>query len=118
MGSDSETEKIVKKTKPKPKPPSSPEKPNALSVLMQSRQNKEENKPKKPRAKKESGATTKKETVKKETKTVKRPKPLDDSDDDEIAILSTSPIANKKARTQRDGAAKKTYHISDDDDLD
>jgi len=84
---------------------------------MQNRQNKEENKPKKPRAKKEPGATTKKETVKKETKTIKRPKPLDDSDDDEIAILSTSPIANKKARTQRDGAAKKTYHISDDDDF-
>jgi len=120
MGSDSDTEKKIKKTKPKAKP-QSPEKKNALSVLMQNRHAKDENKtekPKKPRVKKEPGATTKKETAKKETKTAKRPKPLGDSDDDEIAILSTSPNAIKKARTQRDGAVKKTYHISDDDDFD
>ncbi|CAF4129449.1 unnamed protein product, partial [Rotaria sp. Silwood2] len=118
-GNDSGTEKKIKKTKSKPKV-QSPEKKNALSVLMQNRQNKDENKtekPKKPRAKKESGATTKKETVKKEIKTAKRPKPSA-SDDDDIAIISTSPNATKKARTQRDGAAKKTYHISDDDDFD
>ncbi|CAF0743650.1 unnamed protein product [Rotaria sordida] len=120
VGSDSEIEKKIKKTKSKPKIPS-PEKKNALSVLMQNRQNKDENKtekPKKPRTKKDPDATTKKETVKKETKTAKRPKPTAESDDDDITILSTSPSANKKARTQRDAAAKKNYHISDDDDFD
>ncbi|CAF3458364.1 unnamed protein product [Rotaria sp. Silwood1] len=176
VGSDSEIEKKIKKTKSKPKI-QSPEKKNALSVLMQNRQNKDENKtekPKKPRAKKEPSTTTKKETVKKETKTAKRPKPSvsDDDDDiaiisaspnatkkvneilsigfakkepstttkketvkketktakrpkpsvsdddDDIAIISASPNASKKARTQRDGAPKKNYHISDDDDFD
>ncbi|CAF2092079.1 unnamed protein product [Rotaria magnacalcarata] len=124
-GSDSDKEKKVEKlkpkSKPKPKPKSSPEKQNALTVLMQNRQSNTENKtdkPKKPRTKKEVDVGTKKETVKKETKTAKRPKPVVESDDDDdIAIVSTSPNATKKARTQRDGGAKKNYHISDDDDF-
>ncbi|CAF3762190.1 unnamed protein product [Adineta steineri] len=120
-GSDSESEIKIKKAKPKPKVQLAEK--NALNVLMQNRQNKDENKtekPKKPRVKKEPGATTtKKETVKKETKTIKRPKPLAESDDeDDIAILSTSPAGNKKARIQRDKTDKKNYHISDDDDFD
>ncbi|CAF5035413.1 unnamed protein product, partial [Rotaria socialis] len=67
---------------------------------------------------KESDATKKKETIKKEPKkAVKRPKPSD-SDEEDIPILSNTPTPTKKSRTQRTVAAKKSYHISDDEDMD
>ncbi|CAF3975644.1 unnamed protein product, partial [Rotaria sp. Silwood2] len=143
MGSDSETEKKIKKGSTKPKQPRKPKsatpnnatsptkkktaaKRSASVVLMDNQQddgessakNKKTEKPKKPRVKKEPGATPKKETVKKEAKkVVKRPK-SDDSDEDDIPILSNTSTPTKKPRTQRTAAAKKSYHISDDDDDD
>ncbi|CAF2365861.1 unnamed protein product [Rotaria sp. Silwood2] len=143
MGSDSETEKKIKKGSTKPKQPRKPKsatannatsptkkktaaKRSASVVLMDNQQddgessakNKKTEKPKKPRVKKEPGATPKKDTVKKEAKkVVKRPK-SDDSDEDDIPILSNTSTPTKKPRTQRTAAAKKSYHISDDDDDD
>lgn len=51
-------------------------------------------------------------------KPVKRPKITDDSDDEDVPTLSTSPVPAKKARTQRGAATKKSYHFSDEDDDD
>jgi len=116
-GEDSETEKKKKKVKTEAAPS---DKKNALTVLMQNRQNKDDaspktktEKPKKPRAKKETtGATTTK-------KPAKRAKPSANTDDeDEIAILSSSPTPTKKVRTHRELASKKNYIISDDEDFD
>ncbi|CAF3358812.1 unnamed protein product [Rotaria sp. Silwood1] len=142
MGSDSDTEKKIKKANTKPKQPRKPKsatannasspskkkttaKKNASDAVMDNQENNDESsspknkkteKPKKPRAKKESGATPKKESVKKEPKKVaKRPK-SDDSDEDDIPILSNTPTPTKKPRTQRTAATKKSYHFSDDDD--
>jgi len=143
MGSDSDTEKKIKKANTKPKQPrkpktataakngtssikkKSPIEEDALNAPVENQQKEDESspkakteKPKKPRAKKEPGTTPKKEPVKKEPKkTAKRPKP-DDSDDDDFPVLSDPPTPTKKPRTQRGAAAKKSYHISDDEDDD
>jgi len=137
MGSDSETEKKIKRANTKPKQPRKPRsasngtspvkkkaavKKNESDVVTDSQQNGDESspkakteKPKKPRAKKEPGTTPKKEPK----KTAKRPKPADSDDEDEdFPILSNPPTPTKKARTQRGAAAKKSYRISDDDDDD
>jgi len=144
MGSDSETEKKIKKATAKPKQPRKPKsgtasngtspvkkkapaKKNESDVVIESQKNGDESsspknkteKPKKPRAKKEPGTTPKKETVKKEQKkTAKRPKAADSDDDEDFPVLSDPPTPTKKARTQRGAAAKKSYHISDDEDED
>lgn len=148
MGSDSDTEKKIKKANTKPRKPKSgnadktaspakkksPVTKNGLDDSTENGKNNDETspktkteKPKKPRAKKEPGTTPEKEPVKKEPKkeTVKKePKKAakrpkpDDSDDDDFPILSNPSTPTKKPRTQRGAAAKKNYHISDDDDDD
>ncbi|CAF1167473.1 unnamed protein product [Adineta ricciae] len=139
MGSDSETEKKIKKTSSKPKQPrkpksatsSSPAKtkapakkaetngaPETTKKVDDEDDGSSKSKAKKPRTKKEPASTPKKETVKKEPKkAVKRPKP-DDSDEDDVPILSNTSTPVKKIRAQRGGATKKSYHFSDEDDDD
>ncbi|CAF3850431.1 unnamed protein product, partial [Rotaria magnacalcarata] len=142
MGSDSETEKKLKKAITKPKQIRKPKsatsnnastptkkkataKKTSLDVSTDDKQKNDESspkkktdKPKKPTVKKESDAMQKKETIKKEPKkAVKRPKPSD-SDEEDIPILSNTPTPTKKPRTQRTAAAKRSYHISDDEDID
>ncbi|CAF3730269.1 unnamed protein product [Adineta steineri] len=122
MGSDSDTEKKLKKVTAKPKQPrkpksntSSPAKKKPATKKTESKDNGTDSSPKakKPRAKKEPDSTPKKAPAK---KAVKRSKP-DDSDEDEVVLdISDSSTPNKKPRTQRGAAAKKSYHISDDED--